>query len=67
MGKKTTSSNEELRSQNDSRKITNIAPRPSGGEPCINDRQEEPKLMGEVRVTVKLTNAAMRYWFAEVF
>lgn len=57
MAKKTTSSNQELQSQNDSRKIRNIAPRPGGCEPGITERKEEPKLVGEVRVNVTLTNA----------
>lgn len=47
MGKKTTSSEDELRSQNDFR---NMAPPPS-------DSQEGKTLVGEVRLRVTLTNA----------
>ncbi len=47
MGKKITSSKDELRSQHDFRSMA----------PPANDRQERKTLMGEVRVKVKLTNA----------
>lgn len=57
MGKKTTSSNRELQSQNDSRNIDNLAARHGSGEPAINERQKAPKPVGEVRANVTLTNA----------
>lgn len=56
MRKKTTSSNRELQSQNDFRNMDNLAAR-HGSEPPINERQKEPKLVGEVRANVTLTNA----------
>ena len=57
MGKKTTPSNRELQSQNDTRNMDNLLARHGSREPAINERQKEPKLVGEVRANVTLTNA----------
>ncbi len=44
MGKKTTPSNRELQSQNDTRNMDNLLARHGSREPAINERQKEPKL-----------------------
>ena len=56
MKKKTTSSEDELRSQHNLRTIR-IAARSDRSALSANDRHEGSALMGEVRVRVKLTNA----------
>jgi predicted aspartyl protease len=57
MSKKTTSNEDELRSQYDLRTIR-IAARVAGGAPLsANASQEGNMIVGEVRVKVKLTNA----------
>ncbi|MGI8734221.1 MAG: clan AA aspartic protease [Pyrinomonadaceae bacterium] len=57
MGKKITSSEDELLSQHDFRKMR-MATRGAGrSAPSVNDSQEGITLVGEVRVKVKLTNA----------
>jgi clan AA aspartic protease len=57
MAKKSTIKEKQLRSQDDSRKLRDISPESGGGELGVNERQGEPKLVGEVRANVKLTNA----------
>ncbi|MDQ3472141.1 MAG: clan AA aspartic protease [Acidobacteriota bacterium] len=37
--------------------MDNLTARHGGGEPAIDERQREPKLVGEVRANVTLTNA----------
>jgi predicted aspartyl protease len=56
MSKKTTSNEDELRSQYDLRTIR-VAARSDRPALSANDRQEGDALMGEVRVRVKLINA----------
>lgn len=57
MGKKTTSSEDELRSEYDFRKMRMVARGVGRAAPSANDSQEGNTPMGEVRVKVTLTNA----------
>ena len=57
MAKKSTIKEKQLRSQDDSRKLRDISRESGGGELGVNVRQGEPKLVGEVKANVKLTNA----------
>jgi len=56
MGKKTTSSEDELRSEYDFSKMRIVARGAGRTEPSANDKKGETPL-GEVRIKVKLTNA----------
>jgi hypothetical protein len=64
MEKKTTSSEDELRSQDNLRTIR-VAPRSDRTALPANDSHEGNTPLGEVRVKVKLTNGAMKSWFGE--
>lgn len=57
MGKKITSSEDELRSEYDFSKMRIVARGAGRTAPSTNDSQVGDSLMGEVRVKVKLTNA----------
>jgi clan AA aspartic protease len=57
MGKKNTSSEDELRSEYDFRKMRIVARGIGRKAPPASDRQEGKTVMGEVRVKVTLTNA----------